>query len=858
MPIQKYFAIMAILSTTLSAGAATLIVDNQATNAVDKNPGTQAAPFKTINAAAQVAQAGDTVIVHAGTYRERVSPARGGTDKAPITYKAAPGERVEVKGSEEWSAPWTPDAVHPRVFSSPVALDLFAQIPNPYAIGISIAGADQRIVARPIAADALSKPWPCTLGQVFIQGEPLTQVESLELLQSMEGSWIVSADGKTLQIHLPGVQASDILLPTVEWSVRNRLFAPRRRGLGYIHVQGFTFLHCANQGPFPQGGAVSTRSGLNWIIEENTIRFAKTVGLDVGSETWAGDKLEETDKADQRMIIQAGHIVRNNTISDNGLCGIAGWNSPNICLYNNLLERNNRLHFSSADANWEEWAAIKLHNSNAIIAGNTIRFNEAHGIWIDNGYNLARITGNVLLGNVGSGIMMELGAGTVLIDNNIISHTRSYDGFYDGNAIYAHDASGLTVVHNLLSDNAGAGVLMRTITGRTYDGKLVTTSDTRILNNIFANNQKGAICLPFENPRSSGNRSDNNLFIGEASFRLNKYQDSFKWEDVVAKLREAGLPPGEDTKGDFRAFNLQAWRIATGWDTNSIVVKEGSFSSLPYRMLMRADISEAMVAARFPAVDEMTVDFQGTNMRSDVLLDDLTKMRVHPGPFQNLTAGKRQVSLVPLRYAEPPKNRLSKKQREAGAGEQRMEREQSTIPLSQGKVSVQYSLKSALVEGKATELWSSAKQIQNNPSVTASLVEVVNNPVERLYAQSVSGVSSSPASCLLFKVPEAGQYEIDLAVVLTKRGSASAGYTVATLQLVDGSFRDAKELWKVELNTPEGYRGKELKDRAEVKQVVACPKEASLLLRFQVVAPGPAPAGIATLAVSTFNLSCLK
>ena len=35
-------------------------------------------PYLTINKAASVAQPGDTVIVHAGTYREWVRPARGG------------------------------------------------------------------------------------------------------------------------------------------------------------------------------------------------------------------------------------------------------------------------------------------------------------------------------------------------------------------------------------------------------------------------------------------------------------------------------------------------------------------------------------------------------------------------------------------------------------------------------------------------------------------------------------------------------------------------------------------------------------------------------------------------------------
>ncbi len=67
----------------------------------DGNAGSKAEPFKTISAAAKVAQSGDVVTVHEGLYRERVNPPRGGTsDDKRIVYQAAPGEKVVIKGSE--------------------------------------------------------------------------------------------------------------------------------------------------------------------------------------------------------------------------------------------------------------------------------------------------------------------------------------------------------------------------------------------------------------------------------------------------------------------------------------------------------------------------------------------------------------------------------------------------------------------------------------------------------------------------------------------------------------------------------------------------------------------------------------
>ena len=51
--------------------------------------------------AVQHAYAGDTITVHSGTYREWINPLRGGeSDSKRIVYRAAAGEKVEIKGSE--------------------------------------------------------------------------------------------------------------------------------------------------------------------------------------------------------------------------------------------------------------------------------------------------------------------------------------------------------------------------------------------------------------------------------------------------------------------------------------------------------------------------------------------------------------------------------------------------------------------------------------------------------------------------------------------------------------------------------------------------------------------------------------
>ncbi len=72
------------------------VVATDAANASDSNPGTAAAPWKTLKKAASVAKAGQTVLVRAGIYYETLAPMSSGTAGNLITFKAYPGD--ECKG----------------------------------------------------------------------------------------------------------------------------------------------------------------------------------------------------------------------------------------------------------------------------------------------------------------------------------------------------------------------------------------------------------------------------------------------------------------------------------------------------------------------------------------------------------------------------------------------------------------------------------------------------------------------------------------------------------------------------------------------------------------------------------------
>jgi probable HAF family extracellular repeat protein len=66
----------------------------------NSNPGTLNAPLQTIQAAANLAHPGDTVMIEAGTYHETVTPPRSGTADAPITFEAYNNEQVIISGAD--------------------------------------------------------------------------------------------------------------------------------------------------------------------------------------------------------------------------------------------------------------------------------------------------------------------------------------------------------------------------------------------------------------------------------------------------------------------------------------------------------------------------------------------------------------------------------------------------------------------------------------------------------------------------------------------------------------------------------------------------------------------------------------
>jgi len=98
--VRDIVAAAILAAASLNGAPAPAAEYHVSTRGADDHPGAAAAPFRTIQRAAGAMRAGDTCVVHAGTYRETVRPAASGEAGRPIRFVAAEGETVTVSGTD--------------------------------------------------------------------------------------------------------------------------------------------------------------------------------------------------------------------------------------------------------------------------------------------------------------------------------------------------------------------------------------------------------------------------------------------------------------------------------------------------------------------------------------------------------------------------------------------------------------------------------------------------------------------------------------------------------------------------------------------------------------------------------------
>jgi hypothetical protein len=415
----------------------------------NSNEGTRTSPFLTISKAVEFATPGDTITVHAGIYREWVNPLRGGeSDLKRIVYRAAPGEIVEIRGSEIISN-WKKEKN--GLWKVTIPNGFFGDY-NPYKDSIY--------------GDWFNNHgWLHHTGEVFLNGKSLYEKANLEkVLASVPDSTTIDTEGSTYTWYCE----SDTDFTTIwanfhkynpnheviEISTRRTCFYPEQEGINYITISGFHISQAATQWAAPtaeQVGMVSTHWCKGWIIENNIISDSKCSGITLGKERGTGHNVWSADKGNVYndgnihyievvfRVLRHGwnkehvgsHIIRNNTIfncEQTGICGSMGAAFSlieNNHIYNIWVKRQ----FSGA-----EIAGIKFHAAvDAVIRHNRIH-DTGRGIWLDWMTQGTRVSGNVFYNNDLEDLFIEVSHGPFIVDNNIFLSPVSVRSQSEGGA----------------------------------------------------------------------------------------------------------------------------------------------------------------------------------------------------------------------------------------------------------------------------------------------------------------------------------------------------------------------------------------------------------------------------------------
>src|SRR4051794_38978540 len=429
----------------------------------DASEGTPDRPLRTIDRAAELAQAGDTVIVHEGVYREWVRPRRGGSsDRRRITYEAAPGEHVVITGSEQVTG-WEP--VEGNVWTVSVPNALFGSF-NPFAEEV-----DGDWIVHP-EKDSPRKH----LGDVYLNGRSfyeapsLAQVSDPPLRNEVRDDWTGLIDrvrdpdqtryvwyaetGEDVTTIWANFQGADPNAELVEINVRRSVFYPTEHHLDYITVRGFELAQAACPWTPPtadQPGLIGPNWAKGWVIEDNVIHDAKCSAISIGKEASTGHNNATTrkDKPGYQYQLESvfsarrigwdrehvgSHIVRRNTIHDCGQNAIVGHLG---CVFS-TIEDNHIFNIAlKREFYGYEIAGIKLHAAIDVV----IRHNRIHdcslGTWLDWQTQGTRVTRNVFYANQRD-LFVEVSHGPYVVDHNVFASPASLESFSQG-GVYLHN-----------------------------------------------------------------------------------------------------------------------------------------------------------------------------------------------------------------------------------------------------------------------------------------------------------------------------------------------------------------------------------------------------------------------------------
>ena len=478
----------------------------------DTDAGTASAPFRTIQHASDLAQPGDVITVHEGTYRERINPPRGGeSDAKRITYQAATGKKVAIKGSEIITG-WT--RVTNDTWQATVPNTLFGTF-NPYS-------------------DLIKGDWFKRLkrdhhtGAVYLNGEWLTEATKQEEVLNPIGNtplWFgaVGPEKTTLLAQFKKVDPNKEL---VEINVRQTVFYPDQPGRNFITVRGFTVCHAATPWAPPtaeQIGLSGTHWSKGWIIENNIVSHSVCSGISLGKH---GDKFDNTSANSAEGYVKTierahafsipwdkehigSHVVRSNEVSHCEQAGIVGSLG---CSFSTITDNNvHHIHVRKLFGGAEQ-SALKLHGAIDTVISRNKFSHSTRGVWLDWMAQGTRVSRNLFFKNDQHDVFVEVNHGPFLLDNNLLlSNVNLLDVSQGGS--YAHNlfAGQIYSSYELRRDTPYHPAHSTVVAGLVN----IKGGDNRFYNNLFVGNgaEQQAAPSSTETPAKKGKSKGFGLYV---------------------------------------------------------------------------------------------------------------------------------------------------------------------------------------------------------------------------------------------------------------------------------------------------------------------------------------------------------
>ncbi|MEB6299359.1 right-handed parallel beta-helix repeat-containing protein [Staphylococcus xylosus] len=617
-------------------------------------------PFLTIDKAASVAQPGDSIIVHEGTYREEITHINTGlSESRRISFEAAKDEQVIIKGSEEITG-W--QQIDGSIWKVEIDNKIFKDF-NPFA--------------TKLFGDWLAVDNDKSLGQVYLNDQSLFEVSEYEQLADPElveetlDHWTnkqVTYDYKDESIYVWYAKVDKDITTiyanfhdynpnneVTEINVRKSAFRPFKMHTNYITIRNFEIANVATQWSPPtaaQTGMIDTHWSKGWIIENNTLYNAVCSAIAIGKEISTGDNLNtyRKDKPGYQYQIETvfkavnsdwnketigSHIVRNNVIHDCGQNAVVGHlGSAFSKIYNNhIYNIGNKREFFGY-----EIAGIKLHAGIDTQVYNNYVHNCSLGMWFDWQTQGTRISKNIFNDNTRD-LFVEVSSGPYIVDNNILTADYALDNHAQGGA-YVNNIINGEIVHRLMLDRATPYHVPHStlIAGfaPVYGG------DDRFYNNIFIG-QEGIPNVGTE--IYNGYNTSLSEFKEAVAKEEGDHESFHKIKQPVYIEDNAYFNKANQFNREDRNF------IDENVNPNLSIVEEGN------DVYLNISVPESFIEFKgqvydtetLPKVRIVDADFEDENGNSLTLNTDLNdELRENDsmiGPLQTLTAGNNKVKI---------------------------------------------------------------------------------------------------------------------------------------------------------------------------------------------------------------------